>query len=429
MELKPDIIYNNYIGKKIDIDSAIDQLLVIIENSENTQIRLESIMVLSKIDVKTDKIFRFVENLLVSDNFEKIRVQAAKIIKRNYYERALSPLKFAIFHEESPECLKIIHEALLKIIDHFFKQGIRDRLLKEATNMEKREFRVGFEILLERSNVSEITNAEIKDILVNYFTFTYLERTIWRIRHEIEDCRITKLDFQFKGLNSIPEALKNLQSLKKLNLRYNQIQRIPEWIESLEELEELNINSNSISKVPSSIGNLKKLKILSLRINEIRSLPESIGLLNQLQVLNLGTNHLKEIPESMGHLEQLENLNLHGNELKVLPDSIGTLENLKKLNISWNELNSLPQSMGQLKQLTYLNLERNELKSIPTSFKMLTSLKFLNVSRNQLTSLPESFIEMDSLKEFYLGDNNFEKLPKFLKKLTQKGVQVYPISF
>ena len=68
MELSPHIIYDDYIKNKIDKSSAINQLLSLIDNSENLFIRIQSIKKLDKIKPTDKYIFDLLENLLISDS-------------------------------------------------------------------------------------------------------------------------------------------------------------------------------------------------------------------------------------------------------------------------------------------------------------------------------------------------------------------------
>lgn len=451
MELTPDKIYEEYQKNNLDKLSAVDLLFSIIENSESDKIRVECIKDLEKIGVNNDKSFKILENLLISDSHEKVRSAAAQFIKNRFINNALRPMKWALKHEESPNCLNIIYATLMKIIENIIKskdQIARLILMEEVKKIENKEFKFGFEILCEAKKIESFSKKELVDILINYFTISYLEKTYWRLKYNIEYCKVVKLDFIFKGLTNLPDAIRNLSSLKVLILRYNQIINLPEWIGSLKSLEYLNLNVNNIYKLPESIGSLSPLIELSLWKNELKSLPKSIGNLISLELLNLRLNQLESIPDVIGRLSSLKDLNLHDNKLTFIPQTIGSLKSLEKLNLSWNELETIPESIGELSSLKTLdlgrnnltsipdaisslyaletlNLSENRLKSVPKTIGLLSSLQNLNLSRNELTSLPESISSLSSLKEIYLGDNNFKKYPEILKKLEDNSVQVY----
>ncbi len=445
MELTPEKIYRNYNNKTLDKISAVENLISIVENSDNINSRLESIRILRNIGAQTNKVFKFLENLLLSDSHEKIRQLAAETMKNLFIEKTLEPMKWALQHEESPYCLNTIYYTLINIISKIIEENA---LVDEIKKINDQEFKIGFEILCENKPINRFTKIELADILINYFTILYLKKTYWRLKFKIEKCKIVELNFIFKGLTSVPEAIKNLSSLKSLILRYNQILSIPDWIGSLSSLESLNLNINNIKSLPESIGSLSSLKELSLWKNELIFLPESMGSLSSLETLNLRLNQLEALPDFIGNLTSLKELNLHDNKLPAIPYSIGSLSSLEKLNLSWNELKIIPESIGSLSSLKELDLGRNELEKIPDSIGSLTSLQLLNISENKLISipetigslssleilnlsrneliyLPESLKGLTSLKELYLGDNRFKDYPKALKILENNNVNIY----
>ena len=451
MELTPEKIYEEYKKNNLDKVSATELLFSLIDNSDKDKIRVGSIKELANIDARDEKTFKHLENLLISDLSETVRATAAVILKNLFLDKSLEPMTWALKHEVSPSCLKIIYETLCQIISNIVRKDnsiSKFFLLTEVKKIEHKEFKIGFEILGEKKGLENITTKELAEILINYFTLLFLEKTYWRIKVKIEKCRIIELDFIFKGLTHIPDAIENLTALKKLIFRYNQLFSLPDWIGSLIFLEELNFNVNNLKKIPNTIGSLMLLKNLSLWKNEINYLPDSMGSLTSLEFLNLRINDLKELPETIGNLNQLKELNLHDNKLELLPNTIGYLSSLEKLNLSWNSLESIPESIGSLLSLQILDLERNDLKTIPESIGFLHSLEFLNlsdnkletlpetlgslsslqilnISRNSLENLPKSLINLSNLKEIYIGDNKLNDTSNLALKLEQQGIHIY----
>ena len=451
MELTPQKILENIRNKDIDKIVAVEQLISLIENSNFVKVRLDSIETLGQIDIKNKIIFDLLENLLVSDSNESIRNAAANLLKDHYIDKAFSPMKWALNHDESPYALNTIFDALITIIKNLEKSSDKTSrivLIQEINKIDEKEIKIGYEILKEKRNIKDIANDELADILINYFTLLYLKKTFWRLKYVIENTKIVELDFIFKGLTSLPEAIKYLSSLKLLILRYNQIIKLPDWIGSLNDLKCLNLNVNNLTKLPKSIGGLNSLKELLLWKNELASLPDSIGSLPSLEILNLRLNRLEALPSSIGTLTSLKELNLHDNKLSYVPGSIGLLSSLENLNISWNELTAIPESIGSLKSLKTLDLGRNELSIIPDSLSSLTSLEFLNLSenkirilpnsigsistlqvlnlsRNNLSEVPESLATLKNLKELNLAENNNIKIPKALKLLKENGLKIF----
>lgn len=450
MRLTPKQILTRLKDRSLSKVVGIEKLISIIEKSDDHRERLEALEKFKVLHFSEENVFNLMENLLISDSSEKVRLIAAEIIRDDFLSHSYNPMQWALYHESSPKCLKIIYETLIAAIKRLENNGsaLNKRILLSLINqIEKKEFLIELNVLREKKGINNINHIELIEILINYFTIIYFEKLFWRIKYEIDNLRISKLNFIFKGLVSLPSALQNLDSLNSLIFRYNQISKIPEWIGSLRSLEFLNFNVNEIDSLPDSIGDLKQLRELHLWKNNLEEVPASIGRLRSLEVLNLRLNYINDLPASISKLHSLKNLNLHDNRLKLLPDSIGDLNSLKKLNLSWNKLESLPPSIGDLSSLKALDLGRNKLIEVPASIRKLQSLEILNLSENKLRSipdlsklrylrrlnlfrnkfskLPEGIKSLPNLRELYVGENPFESYSSDITSLKQHGVKIY----
>jgi len=454
MERSPKDLYNDYSNKNIDAESLIEQLSSLIENTKNINLRLLSIKTFGQIDFKSNNfamksqnaLFHLLENLLISDSNELVRNEAAIVLNKLFKKQSLTPMKWALFHDESPLCLETVHESLMEIIN-----DLQSKNDDESYSILKNEIREikdkDFTIAIQNNGKLFFSKPNLIKILTNYYTLLFLKRTFWRIKYRVKDAVLVELDFSFKVLSALPKALRYLQSLEKLTLKYNQIFKLPEWIGQLSSLNYLNLNINNIAKLPNSISMLNGLQELSLWKNELEELPENIGNLIHLKKLNLRLNQLKVLPESLGNLIELKELDLHDNRLSILPSSIKGLECLEKLNLSWNMLKELPEeiyylialkildlgrnelqvispSIFHLRSLEILNLSENKLVSIPSSIGKLHSLKILNLSRNRLKFLPYSVYSLPLLEELYLVDNDIEELPSKIHELEKRGLKI-----
>jgi Leucine-rich repeat (LRR) protein len=451
MELTPDRIYKDFLKNNLDKHSAAKLLLSLIENSDNDKIRVECIKEIGRIGIKDNHTFKILENLLISDSNEVIRNTAALTLGKNYLEKILEPMKWALIHEDSPLCLNTIYLTLIRVLHNLVENSsplTKSTLLSEVKKIRRKEFRLGFEIMCEAKPINSFSKIDLSDILINYFSIILLEKSFWRLKFKIEECKIVELDFIFKGITSLPGVIEYLSQLKILILRYNQLVHLPDWLGVLKSLEELNINVNNLNKLPESIGKLSSLRELHLWKNELTHLPATVGQLKSLETLNLRLNQLQILPDSFDNLSSLRELDLHDNQLKSIPESLKKLSSLEKLILSWNQIERIPESIGYLSSLMILDLERNELvdlpdsighlsslellnlsdnklKRIPESIGNLINLKYLNLSRNEINILPKSIASLKSLKELYLGENNFQTIPKSIKYLESYGVKIY----
>jgi len=456
MELAPSKILEKFRDRTIDKRSALEQLLALIENSKSFKIRLKCIKILSEIWKTNEKtvslsenIFNVFENLLISDSNENIRAAAALFLSSNFNDKAYKPMKWALHNDDSQLVLEIILNSLVEFLRGLKNQDfklIKPFLLQELQDVVDKDYKIKIQKYIIVSSQKDPIFDHIT-ILMNYFTLTYFKKVFWRLKYEINNCRVTQLDFIFKNLTSFPEPIKNLTSLKKLIFRYNQLTNLPHWIGTLIDLEHLNLNVNNIQNLPDSFGLLSSLKELYLWKNELSNLPESFSNLSELVILNLRLNNITSLPESFGKLEKLKELNLHDNKLLTVPESISNLRSLEILNLSWNEITTLPNSIGYLSSLKNFDLERNELrevpdsisnltsltslnlkdnklKTIPETFKFLINLRYLNLSQNELQILPISLVSLAKLEELYIGGNKFIKTPECFEVLEDNGVKI-----
>jgi len=165
MELSPQLIKKNFWNKKLDKFSAINQLVSIIENSEDLQARIESINVLALINAKTESIFKLLENLLISDSHEIIRYTAATVIEKVFLDIALEPLKWVFKHEESLRCLLTVSKILGKIDSVQSKSFLIDRI-KTISN---EKITKNLNILFEKRKIESFSSFELSEIIENYF--------------------------------------------------------------------------------------------------------------------------------------------------------------------------------------------------------------------------------------------------------------------
>ncbi|MBD3341513.1 MAG: hypothetical protein GF353_20585 [Candidatus Lokiarchaeota archaeon] len=431
--LTPEKVYEQYIKNALNKSSAIELLISIIENSEKIDLRIQGIQELELVGADDNRAFHFLEQILLSDSIEEVRRQAAISLKRVFRNKSLDPMSWALKHEESPSPLKVIYKTLMEIINNLNKQDTEESkriLIDQINRIDQIDFKIAVNNLCLNKSLEKVNIDSLADILKNFFSYIYLRNTLWRIKFEIQECRILKINYPHGNLQEFPEALKNLSSLEVIELTYNTIRRIPKWIGKLKKLKRISLNSNfSFIKLPHSLGQLKNLKELSLWNNKVKFLPKSIGTLESLEFLNLRVNQLEEIPKTIGNLESLKVLDIYDNRLKKLPSTIGSLRSLEKLILNGNQLKSIPSTIGSLSSLKYLDLEDNELTQIPKSLGLLKSLVYLNLSRNQLSSLPNTIGLLPNLKELYLGSNNIIMYPQTLKLLERNDVKIYYESY
>ena len=296
MNLTPQKIYEKLTNNDLDKKTSIDLLLSIIENSDEDQLRLESIEVLDKIRVKDEKIFKMIENLLVSDTNPELRNSALKYLFINYQERVLPPIKWAVKHETSYKCLVALIKTLAKVEDNESKKILIEELKKirkvKYLNIERRyenkKYKKGIKRILKTSKLENFSHSHISEILVNFLTVKNLSEKLPNVFFEInpKNLLVEELDlsdyleYEVKGtpwgwknnISSISEieGLNLLTNLKKLDLSNNQIEDIKK-LKDLKSLTHLTISNNKLKDLKnlSFLQSFPNLEYLDLCGNKI----------------------------------------------------------------------------------------------------------------------------------------------------------------
>ncbi|MFX1236394.1 MAG: leucine-rich repeat domain-containing protein [Promethearchaeota archaeon] len=164
-------------------------------------------------------------------------------------------------------------------------------LAKSGDPLAKKAFKR--ELALRFSSGHEtVVNYLVKEGYLNHFTKDELMSLIPDL-----ECVLLKgkpmlviggvLTLSEKGIKDLSE-IKGLYKLKLLKSSY--------------------LDINQIQSLPESIGHIQSLKILSLYRNQLKTLPQFIGKFQSLKELNLGNNQLKSLLESILTLAALNEL-------------------------------------------------------------------------------------------------------------------------
>ncbi len=296
MNLTPQKIYEKLSNNELDKKSSIDLLLSIIENSDDDQLRLQSIEVLDKIRAKDENIFKVIENLLVSDTNPELRNSALNYLFINYQERVLSPIKWAVKHETSYKCLVALIKTLAEFENDKSKKILIDELKKirkiKYLNIdrryENRKFKTGLKKFLKTSKFEKFSHNQISEIIINFLTIKHLSEKYPNVYFEInpQSLLVEELDlsdyleYEVKGTpwgwkNNISkiseiEGLDFLRNLKKLDLSNNQIEEIQK-LKDLKSLTHLMISNNKLKDLKNlrflqSFPNLEYLDLCGNKI-------------------------------------------------------------------------------------------------------------------------------------------------------------------
>jgi len=290
MALTPLKIYQDLKNNSLDKKNAAELLITLIENSEKDDVRLESVQLLEKIDIKDDKIFKMLENLLISDSNGIVRTLAANYIKKSFIEYAIAPIKWAIQYESDYNCILTIIETLIKIDNEESKsilvneiKKIRKTKYMDKDKQYKNNFRKSLKELFKTKKIKTFSCKELAEILINYKTIEALIKKFYTLYFKLENGLVIALDLSDLGWNvnvwkqkyadrikSISDiiGLMNLKYLKSLDLSNNRIESVEDLI-NLKNLTHLYLSNNKIN-----IENLDFFeKMLNLKFLDIHRNP------------------------------------------------------------------------------------------------------------------------------------------------------------
>jgi len=296
MNLSPKRVLEQFERNEMNNSIAFEQLISFIENSQNEQFREEAIKILEKIGIFNNTLFEILENLLISDSNEKIRNSALKFLERRFLNKAITPLKWAISHEDNYECLITIIKSLKKvnseesklILFNKTKKIMKTKYLSKEKNIENKKFKKVIKKLLKTKKYEFFTHKELSLILINFITIANLVKHYPNVFYDInpENGFISELDLSdyleyevkgmpfgwknnIKSLSEIP-GLKYLKNLQKIDLSNNQIKSIQE-LSNLGNLTHVILTNNNICELENLeyIKKLPNLEYLDLRNNDI----------------------------------------------------------------------------------------------------------------------------------------------------------------
>ena len=298
--LDPDQVFESFTKKKISKEETLNFLITILEKSENSKLRINSMRIIGNMSYKNERIFRILENSLISDEIPEIRALSSEIIFNQYIQEGLNTLKWAIMNENSAQVLSHFKSILNKNIKLY-------SVLKNALDLRMKIIASNFDI-----NIEEVQFLLDLGIPLSTNILFTMDNQINYIYQENLMCVIENNHIKEINLTSYPE--------------------IPHSIGNLKFLETLNFSCNNFFELPIEFINLTNLKILDLSWNEFKEIPNELNNLHSLQEVNLSNNFITEVPEWISTLENLVYLNIKGNEIKYIPNSIESSPKIKFLH-------------------------------------------------------------------------------------------------
>ncbi len=295
MQLSPEKIWEEFESNRINKQTATDLLTSLIESSIRDEIRLNAINKLVKISPSGDKIFKILENMIVSDENAEIRYISIKYIGEKYKNNAFTLLEWAIQNESDYNCLIEIVNLLGKsnlakvkaVLFNEVQKFLKKKYLNTETKIENKKIKKVLKKLLKEKGYAEFTYDELAKILINILTISNLFKQYHNVYYEvnphnglIEKLDLSDIEYEVKGtpwswknniasLSAIP-GIQYLTSMRYLDLSSNEITELKE-LAYLPNVTHLILKNNRISNHENLeyINNMPNLKYLDLRGNEI----------------------------------------------------------------------------------------------------------------------------------------------------------------
>jgi len=162
MSLKPKSILKGFNLRKLDKETAIKALILLINNSENEIIREESIEILGEIGSDSMSLFNILEDLLISDSNERIRILSFNLLKKNFPSEAIRPITYAVQMENGDFLI-----SLIEFLEELEISKAKKFLIKKIKSFDK----IYLKFILNGSNLKNLDFIELKEIIFNYIMY------------------------------------------------------------------------------------------------------------------------------------------------------------------------------------------------------------------------------------------------------------------
>jgi Leucine-rich repeat (LRR) protein len=257
--LEPDTIYRKILQNHIKMEEGIEKLILIIEKSDNNITRLESLNILNKLNIQDHILFKTLENCLISDESEEIRIISAKNILRNYLDSGTKCLEWAILEDKSPKLLSILGKTL--------------------RSSKIYQYRILYQTYLQRlekiSEEIDVNTAEVPFLLDIEFNLSSYNALIWNksdrlifdeiIMFQLQRQHISELNVSLR--DTLPSSINLLKNLKNLNLSCNNLTELPDTLTELTNLESIDLSWNDFAEFPAVLNKLKSIKEIKFHHN------------------------------------------------------------------------------------------------------------------------------------------------------------------
>jgi len=260
--LNPNTIYQKILQDKINRIEGIKFLISIVEKSDTTSARLESLKILYRLKTQDHSVFKTLENCIISDEFEEIRIISAKNVLENYLPIGEKCLEWAILNDKSSKFLKVLGKMLNDAKIDRYKTLFTIYLHRLEKIAEK------FDIVSEE--VPFLLDIEFNLENYNSFNWSSNSKLIYDddVMFKIQDQHVSELSISLR--DHIPSSITLLKNLKNLDLSCNNLTDLPDAFSELTSLESLDLSWNDFKVVPDLLNELKSIEKINFQNNFIQ---------------------------------------------------------------------------------------------------------------------------------------------------------------
>jgi len=313
-----DLFLRKYRNGELNHSQTINYLIALIQSSDNKNKRSQAINSLEYLNAFNKDLFKFIENLMLSDSDSIIRKKAINIIGKYYLNLSSNAIKWAIKYEKDYKCLISLIKTMTKVKKRDSKEFLISELrvklkqnIENINNIGIQKYNDSIKKLYLMNIIRKFNINQIANILISYITISELIKRYYSVYYELDNkiCLPIKLDlsdieFEVRGWKSeFRNNIKNLsdilgliylQSLEVLDLSNNQIQNIRE-LKHLKNLKYLFLSNNQIENEQNIkfFKEMKNLKYLDISGNKIAHFLETHPINNNIEVKSHNFNYFR----------------------------------------------------------------------------------------------------------------------------------------
>ena len=148
-QITPNKLYELYKKKKINKSEFINRLITIYEFSDSEEIRVECLNTIDDANIKTENLFKFLEEVVLSDPNIEVRLNATSLALKNYPENGYNLINYLFNSSESKVFIariaKIIGERMITSdnnITNELSNSLKSKILEIFENEDVKSFEI-----------------------------------------------------------------------------------------------------------------------------------------------------------------------------------------------------------------------------------------------------------------------------------------------